>query len=96
MDPDGVGRTGLPDDELIDLCRAILATGRTIEEWRERESDDEFQSSHYVGGYDATEDAFCFSYYDDGGEEWWFQLPLEDSESLATGDRPTLDLRRPS
>ena len=84
------------DDELIDLCRTILATGRTIEAWRERESDDEFQSPHYVGGYDATEDAFCFSYYDDAQEEWWFQLSLEELESVPTDDPPTFDLRRPS
>jgi hypothetical protein len=84
-----------PDDELLALFHSVLAEGRTPEEWRERESDDEFQSPHYVGGYDADEDAFCFSRYDEG-EEWWFQVTLEEVRSFAAGEEPTLELRRPS
>jgi len=52
------------DDEFLTLCEQILKEGLSLEEWREIESDDMFQSPHYEGGFDATEDAFCFSYFD--------------------------------
>lgn len=85
-----------PDNELVALCQTILATGRTLEEWRQRESDDEFQSAHYVGGYDATEDAFCFSYYESDAEEWWFQLSLDELRSLTAGASRPIEARRPT
>ena len=35
-----------------------------------------FQSPRNSGGFDATEDAFCFGYYDSDGGELCFQLEL--------------------
>ena len=75
----------IPDAEFQALCRRIAAAERTVDDWRDRESDDEFSSEHYVGGYDATEDAFTFSYYDESGTEWWFQLPLPEVEAIGSG-----------
>jgi hypothetical protein len=48
-----------------------------------------------VGGFDADEDAFCFSQYDEG-EEWWFQVTLDEVRSFAAGEEPTVELRKPS
>lgn len=60
------------DHDFLTLCQQVLKEGHSLEEWREIESDDMFQSPHYSGGFDATEDAFCFSYYDSDGGELWF------------------------
>lgn len=84
------------DHEFRSLCQSILATNRTQQEWRERESDDEFQSPNYVGGYDATEDAFTFSYFDGADQEWWFQIDFASVTAAAAGDAVTLDLRSAS
>ena len=73
-----------------------MARSRTDEEWAEYESDDEFQTEHLVGGYDATESAFCFSVYDNTGSEWWFQLTLAEVAEVAAGDRTSVDVRRPA
>lgn len=83
----------IPHGELEVLCQQILKTGRIREEWRQRESDDEFQSVNYVGGYDATEDAFTFSRYDDDGAEWWFQLTLDEVRLVAEGTDPEVQVR---
>ena len=56
------------DQEFLTICEEILKEGHSLEEWREIESDDMFQYPHYEGGFDATEDAFCFSYHDSSGD----------------------------
>lgn len=65
----------------------------TVAEWAERESDDEFQTARVVGGFDATEGAFCFSLYDEADTEWWIQLTLLEVESVASGRITELDGR---
>lgn len=35
------------------------------------ESDDMFQTQNYVGGFDATEMSFCFSYFDANRDEFY-------------------------
>ena len=52
------------DDEFNNIFQQIVTEKFTPEQWREVESDDEFQSVHFCSGYDADEDAFCFSYYE--------------------------------
>lgn len=37
-----------------------------------------------VGGFDATEMAFCFSIYDEDSE-WWVQLTFAQIEAVAVG-----------
>lgn len=49
--------------ELVRIAEGIVGRSRTDEEWAEYESDDEFQTEHLLGGYDATESAFYFSVY---------------------------------
>lgn len=88
-----------PDEELQRLCREIVAGKRSIEEWRATESDDEFQSENYVGGYVADDDAFFFSHYDANDTEWWFRLTVDEARRIAEGNgawsaciSPTIDI----
>jgi len=83
------------DNEFLTLCEEILQEGYSLEQWREIESDDMFQSPHYSGGFDATEDAFCFSYYDSDESELWFQLTLSEMMEIAAGKLKWIDARRP-
>lgn len=81
------------DNEFVTICREIVAEGHGDAEWAEIESDDMFQSKHYVGGYDADEQAFCFSHYALDGEEQWFQLTLVEVQAVAAGERPAIEAR---
>ncbi len=71
-------------NEFIEICKAILAENKTEEEWAETESDSMFQTDHYIGGFEAAENEFCFAVWIDGAE-YWFQLPLTDIEKVVTG-----------
>jgi hypothetical protein len=82
------------DDELIDVCKKITNENKTNLEWQLVESDDCFQTSHYVGGWDSTEEAFCFSYYDDSDQEYWFQIDLEQVNKIQKGEKVDILLRK--
>lgn len=58
--------------ELFEIFQAIIGENKTAAEWAEIEADDMFQSKHYRGGFDATETAFCFSFYADPGKNSGF------------------------
>ena len=60
------------DAELRAICADILAEGLDEAGWAAVEADDAFQTARYVGGFDADEGAFCFSYYAPDGREFWF------------------------
>lgn len=81
------------DDELRRICAEIVKEARSLEEWREIESDDLIQTLHYVGGFDATEDAFCFSARHPGSDELWFQFTLEEASDIAASKRLSLPAR---
>jgi hypothetical protein len=81
------------DDEFLAICREIVMTDHSDEQWAEIESDDMFQTDSYCGGYDATEEAFTFSYYAPDGEEYWFQLTLADIRALAAGQPMSIEGR---
>jgi hypothetical protein len=81
------------DDELVDICKDILREDRCLEHWRELESDDQFQTTHCVGGFDATEGAFCFSVYRPSETELWVQFTLEEASHIAAGKLMVLDAR---
>jgi hypothetical protein len=83
------------DDELREICFQIVEDARSLEEWREIESDDLVQTPHYVGGFDATEDAFCFSARFPERDELWFQFTLEEAADIAASRRLTLPARPP-
>jgi hypothetical protein len=82
------------DEEFLTLCEQILKEGLSLGEWREIESDDMFQSPHYEGGFDATEDAFCFSYFDANDGELWFQLTLSEIMEAVAGKIKSIEARR--
>jgi len=81
------------DDEFLTHCEQILE-GLSVEQWREIESDDMFQSPHYEGGFDATEDAFCFSYFDSDHGELWFPLTLSEIKEAVAGEIKSIEARR--
>jgi hypothetical protein len=66
------------DDELKSITRQIIAEQKNEHEWSLIESSDMYQSSHYCGGFDKNENAFCFSYYDEKENEYWFQITLKE------------------
>ena len=80
-------------DEFKAICKDILNEDKTKEQWAEIESDDMFQTNSFCGGYDADEVAFCFSFYNDNGDEYWFQVTLEEIEKVVSGDLTTIDSR---
>jgi hypothetical protein len=81
------------DEELRAICQEIVARNEPLEEWRATESDDEFQTEHFEGGFDADEDAFCFSYHEPEGAELWFQFTLAEAAAIVAGRQATVDAR---
>ena len=73
------------DKELFRIFKDILNRKLTLAEWSEIESDDEFQTENYCGGFDATENEFCFSYFDRKKTEYWFQLSLNEIDEINNG-----------
>ena len=71
--------------EFIDICKEIKSKELSANQWAEIESDDMFQCGSYVGGFDADEMEFCFSYYGIGQAEYWFQLGLSKIKEIADG-----------
>lgn len=82
------------DDEFLKICKEILSQNKSEEKWAEIESDDMFQTENYEGGYDATEREFCFSYYDNIRNEFWFQLTLNEIQEVVVGQKREIDLAR--
>lgn len=87
-------------DELVEICRRIVAEDRSEDEWASMESDDMFQTQNYVGGFDATEGAFCFSFFGASRQELWFQMHAGAGErdspwwTFNAGGRPRFALER--
>ena len=82
------------DKEFYKICKEILDEKKTINEWEQIESSDMFQTENYCGGYDATEGAFCFSYFDKNGDEFWFQIPLEAIKEVVAMKKEYLSMRK--
>ena len=82
-----------PDSEFVSICRQVVEHGWTDVDWAARESDDWFQTQNFIGGYDADEGAFCFSFFDASREEWWFQVTLAETQMISAGERPVIALR---
>ena len=80
-------------EEFRAICREITARNNSSEVWRATESCDEFQTDHYCGGYEALEDAFCFSYYSPDQGEQRFQFTLKEVNAIAGGASAAFSLR---
>jgi hypothetical protein len=63
------------------ICEQIIDENKSIHEWCEIESDDMFQNGNYIGGFDATEEEFCFSYFFNE-KEYWFQLSIDEIKKI--------------
>ncbi|NIZ04508.1 hypothetical protein [Pseudoalteromonas sp. HF66] len=74
------------EDELKSICIEIVNQDYSTHQWLEIESSDMFQSSSFVGGFDADEMEFCFSYFDDNRTEFWFQFTLDQAMSISKGE----------
>ena len=81
------------DDQLKEICASIESQALNENEWAEKESDDEFQTKNYCGGFDADENAFCFSYHAPSGSELWFQFSLKEASLINSGALSTLVAR---
>ena len=81
------------DDQLKEICSSIVERSLNESEWAAQESDDEYQSSNYCGGFDADENAFCFSFYSITGHEYWFQFTLEEASLIKSGAMKAIQSR---
>jgi hypothetical protein len=79
------------DEILISIFKLILAEDKSLNEWAEIESDDMFQKEPYVGGYDADEEAFCFSYFSEKSE-YWFQVTIDEINEMVKGNINEVEL----
>ena len=73
------------DNQLKEICASIESQALNENEWADKESDDEFQTQNYCGGFDADENAFCFSYFTPSGSELWFQFNLNEASLIKSG-----------
>jgi len=79
-------------DELRAICRTIytdLAANTLVE------SDDEYQSTHFCGGWTPDGDngpGFYFSYYAPDGGDYLFHMTPDQASSITQGDCPTISL----
>jgi hypothetical protein len=81
------------DEELYKICEEISSLRKSVEEWKEIESSDMFQSAHYYGGFEADEEAFWFSFYDEKNNEYYFRLTLEDVNSVLNRQLSSINIR---
>ena len=82
------------NNEFLSIIKQIIDENKTLDQWIEVESSDMFQSEDFCGGFDATEEEFCFSYFDENNDEWWFQFSLVKAELIAKGKINCLKLRK--
>lgn len=75
--------------EFKEICEKIVSENLSETEWSAIENDDMFQSTSFEGGFDATENAFTFSYFTNN-KEYWFQLRLEEVKKIYAGQELTV------
>lgn len=81
------------DSEFYEICEAIANKKLTAKQWAEIESSEMFQTLHYSGGFEEIENAFCFSYFDPSGKEYWFQVTLEEIQNIIENKKESIKLR---
>ena len=78
--------------DLIAIAAEIVNSNRSEAEWVAIESDDMFDRGPYVGGFDADERAFVFSYRGDS-DELWFQFTLAEAQDIASRNQTSIEAR---
>ena len=81
------------DYEFKQICKRIFSDNLNLSEWREIESDDMFQTESYCGGFDATENAFCFSYFQNENQEFWFQITIVEVGQILSDEMIDIEVR---
>ena len=82
------------DEELREHCRAIASEHNADGSAALAESDDLYQSDHFVGGWaprGTHGPGFYFSYYSPDGGDYIFCITLEQALTVAAGG--SVDLR---
>lgn len=74
-------------NDLVDICTEIIDKNYSNEMCSEIESDDMFQVNNFVGGFDADENEFCFSYTASNNSEYWFQFSLDLAHQIFNGSQ---------
>ena len=82
------------DSEFIAICQQILKENLDVKDWKLIESSDQFQTEKYCGGFEEIENEFTFSYYDEKGIEYWFQLPLSDIKKVEQGIITEVEIKK--
>lgn len=82
------------NSKFLSICEQIQNENLDLEGWCLVESSDQFQTDDFCGGFDATEEEFCFSYYDEKRIEYWFQFPLADIDKFVNGEIKEIEIRK--
>lgn len=82
-------------EDLRIICKVILEDNLSIEQWSEIEGDDMFQRGNYIGGFDATEQEFCFSVFIKS-QEYWFQFSLDFAKDIAENKTDSIEVTKRS
>lgn len=80
--------------ELFSIFQKIIRENKNETQWAEIESSDMYQTENFSGGFDETENAFCFSYYDQKKNEYWFQLPLNEIKNIVDDQTHFIAIRK--
>ncbi len=80
------------DESFIAICKQIQQEQKSLEEWASIESDDMFQYENIIGGFDATENEFCFSIFQDENE-YWLQISLLQIPQILSGEITSIEVR---
>lgn len=83
-----------PDTQLSMLCRQIASLNQSSDGWSDAALNERVQTDQYVGWYESAAEEFCFSYFAPGGEEYWFELMLDEVSAIAAGEERTVVARR--
>ena len=80
--------------ELLNIFKDVRSKGKSLNEWKEIESCDMFQTQSFCGGFDATENQFTFSYFANDSTEFWFQFSLSELDHFLNGKLTEVELRQ--
>jgi len=79
------------DEDLREICRAIVGMHSSAIEWDVDRSDPVFKRGPYEGGYNNSEQQFEFS-MDKDGLRFWVAFPFMIASRIARGEEQWLDL----
>ena len=78
------------NSELRQILQEILDSRFSEQDWANHESDDWFQTDHFIGGFDADSRLFGFSHYGPDGSEVWFFFSLAEVPDLLDAENGSI------